>query len=124
MPLLLQLAVDTDEGDADSLSDFTATRSGDSLILTNVYGGAVTRTPGTDDGGSDSTIGSLDAADTKIELTVTTTGATVAGSGTNPRLLSDTWFGLANSITVPTTSTEAKQINVGIGGTQLYHQGC
>ncbi len=28
--------VDTDEGDGDSLSDFTATRDGDKLILTNV----------------------------------------------------------------------------------------
>lgn len=101
--------------------DFTAARSSDSLVLTNSFGGAITRTASLDDGGGDSTLASPDVPSAStIELTVTTTGATVAGSGTNPRLLSDTWFGLANSITVPTTSTEAKQINVGIGGTRNF----
>jgi len=111
--------VDTDEGDADSLSDFTAVRSGSSLILTNVYGGTVSRTPGTDDGGADSTISSLDTASTSIiELTETIPGAT--NTSNNPRLLADNWPGLATSITIPATSVEAKQINVGIGGTRNF----
>jgi len=113
--------VDTDEGDGDSLSDFTATRNGDKLVLTNVYGGAITRTPGTDDGLADSAIDSLDTANTStIELTVTTAGATVPASGANPRLLSDTWIGLADSITVPTTSVEMKQLNLASSGTRNY----
>lgn len=38
----------------------------------------------------------------------------------NPRLLSDNWFGLASSITIPATSVEPKQINVGVGGTRNF----
>ena len=111
--------VDVDEGDAGTDPDFTAVRDGNKLILTNIYGGSVFRTPGTDDGGSDSTIGSLDIASTSvIELTVTTAGATESSS--NPRLLSDTWIGLADSITVPTTSVEMKQLNLASAGTRNY----
>jgi len=101
--------------------NFSATRNGDKLVITNSFGGTVSRTPGTDDGGNDSAIDSLDTASTStIELTVTTAGATVAASGANPRLLSDTWIGLADSITVPTTSVEMKQLNLASAGTRNY----
>ena len=101
--------------------DFSATRDGDKLVITNTFGGTIARTAGTDDGGPDSAINSLDTASTStIELTVTTAGATVAASGANPRLLSDTWIGLADSITVPTTSVEMKQLNLASAGTRNY----
>jgi hypothetical protein len=115
--------VDTDEGDGDTLSDFTATRSGDSLILTNVYGGTVSRTPGTDDGLADSAIDSLDTASTSvIELNVTTAGATVTGAGTNPRLLSDSWLGLTDSVSIPSTSIETKGIPISTGSRSMVYQ--
>ena len=101
--------------------DFSATRDSDKLIITNTFGGTIARTAGTDDGGADSTLASPDTASTStIELTVTTAGATVAASGANPRLLSDTWVGLADSITVPTTSVEMKQLNLASAGTRNY----
>ena len=99
--------------------EFTASRNGDSLILTNTYGGAITRTAGTDDGGSDSAIDSLDAPATSlIELTVTTVGATVTPN--NTRLLSDTWLGLVESVTIPSTSIEMRQLNLAASGTRNY----
>lgn len=101
--------------------DFSATRDGDKLIITNSYGGTVSRTPGTDDGGADSTIDSLDAASTStIELSVTTAGATVSASGANPRLLSDTWLGLVSSVTVPSTNVTTEQMNLVAGGTRNF----
>lgn len=111
--------VDTDEGDGDSLSDFTARRDGDKLILTNVYGGAVSRTPGTDDGGADSAIDSLDEANTStIELSITTAGATTATG--NPRLLSDTWLGLTTTVQIPNTTVTKTPMNLVAGGTRNY----
>ena len=51
--------------------NFTASRSYDKLILTNQFGGTIARTPGCDDGGSDSTITSLDIKSTStIELSI------------------------------------------------------
>ena len=35
-------------------------------------------------------------------------------------MLSDTWIGLADSITVPTTSVEMKQLNLASAGTRNY----
>ena len=103
--------------------DFTATRSGDSLILTNTFGGAITRTAGCDDGGSDSTIGSLDIKSTSIiELSTTTAGATVTGAGTNPRLLSDSWLGLTDSVSIPSTSIETKGIPISTGSRSMVYQ--
>ena len=101
--------------------NFTATRSGDSLILTNEFGGAVARTAGCDDGGSDSTIASLDLKSAStIELTTTTTGATTAS--TNPRLLSDTWLGLTSAVTIPSTSIETKGIPISTGSRSMVYQ--
>jgi len=103
--------------------NFTATRSGDSLILTNEFGGLVARTAGCDDGGSNSTIGSLDIKSTSIiELSTTTAGATVTGSGTNPRLLSDTWLGLTESVQIPSTSVETKAIPISSGSRSMTYQ--
>lgn len=100
--------------------DFSAIRDGDKLVITNTYGGAITRTAGTDDGGADSAIDSLDTADTtKIELTVTTVGATSATG--NPRLLSDSWLGLATAVTVPVTNVTVEQMNLVAGGTRDFH---
>jgi hypothetical protein len=97
--------------------DFTAVREDNSLVITNDFGGAITRTAALDDGTG--TLGSPTApATTLIELTVTTAGATE--SSNNPRLLSDNWLGLASAITVPSTSVEPKQINVGLGGTRNF----
>ena len=44
----------------------------------------------------------------------------ITSSTGNPRLLSDTWIGLADSITVPTTSVEMKQLNLASAGTRNY----
>ena len=103
--------------------NFTATRSSDSLILTNQFGGAITRTAGCDDGGSDSTIASLDIKSTSIiELSTTTAGATVTGAGTNPRLLSDSWLGLTDSVSIPSTSIETKGIPISTGSRSMVYQ--
>ena len=99
--------------------EFSATRVGDSLILTNTYGGPITRVAGCDDGGADSAIDNLDIkALATIELSITTVGAT--STVNNVRLLSDTWIGLVDSVTVPTTSVEMKQLNLAASGTRNY----
>jgi len=43
-----------------------------------------------------------------------------ATNASNPQLLSDTWVGLASAVTIPTTSTDIKQINVGASGTRNF----
>ena len=86
--------------------DFTVARSGDSLVITNTRGGTCSASSVSDS--------------TRMTLTTTTAGSTVAASGANPRLLSDTWIGLADSITVPTTSVEMKQLNLASAGTRNY----
>lgn len=101
--------------------NFTARRESNTLILTNEFGGTVSRTAGLDDGGADSTIASLDAPSTDtISLTVTTAGLDDAGS--NPRLLSDTWLGLTDSVSIPSTSIETKGIPISTGSRSMVYQ--
>jgi hypothetical protein len=57
-----------------------------------------------------------DDSNSRISFEITTVGYMDA----NPRLLADNWLGLATSVTVPTTSIEPKQINVGLGGTRNF----
>ena len=117
----------------------TATRSGTALTIINSTGGYVTDSAETTDGGvtlTSNTAGGIITAATITDagssytgtaaVAVTTTGG-VAGSITiatsvagNPRLLSDTWFGLVDSVTVPTTTVEMKQLNLAAAGTRNY----
>ena len=41
-------------------------------------------------------------------------------SGNKKRLLSDTWLGIAESVTFPTTEVEMKQANLSLGGSRNY----
>ena len=101
--------------------EFTASRSGANLILTNTHGGVITRVAGTDDGGPDSAIDSLDIADVaEILLTTTTPGRT--DTTNNPRLLSDTWIGLTDNIGIPQTAIEMKQIPISSGTRNMAYQ--
>tara|TARA_R110002012_G_scaffold183332_5_gene349722 strand:- start:7588 stop:9582 length:1995 start_codon:yes stop_codon:yes gene_type:complete len=84
--------------------DFTVARSGDTLVITNIRGGACTA-PATNDS-------------TRLVITTTTAGATLTAN--NPRLLSDTWIGLVESVTVPTTSVEMRQLNLAASGSRNY----
>jgi len=86
--------------------DFTVARSGDSLVITNVYGGTCSASSVSDS--------------TNMTLTTTTAGATVSASGANPRLLSDTWLGLVSSVTIPSTNVTTEQMNLVAGGTRNF----
>jgi hypothetical protein len=121
----------------DSGEAITATRAANVLTVTNTNGGAVSNSTETTDGGVSTVTNTAGGVITNATITAAGSGFTAGGAitvtssgtngvitvtigGENPRLLSDTWLGLANSITVPTTSTEAKQLNVGIGGTRNF----
>ncbi len=88
---------------------FSASRSGDNLILTNTYGGTVSQSPAV-----------TNASGSELSLSTTTAGSTVAASGSNPRLLSDTWLGLVSSVTIPSTNVTTEQMNLVAGGTRNF----
>ena len=88
--------------------DFTVARSGDSLVITNTRGGTCSASSVSDS--------------TRMTLSTTTAGATVTGAGTNPRLLSDTWLGLTESVSIPSTSVETKAIPISSGSRSMTYQ--
>ena len=113
----IDISGDSDEEDIVDgiIAGVTIPETPDAFTLTKVGSGAgtqlvVTRTYS----------GELDveASCSNAHISVATT--TVGYEDGNPRLLSDNWLGLATSVTVPTTSTEAKQMNVGLGGTRNF----
>ena len=88
--------------------DFTVARSGDSLVITNTRGGACSASSVSDS--------------TRMTLSTTIAGATVTGAGTNPRLLSDSWLGLTDSVSIPSTSIETKGIPISTGSRSMVYQ--
>ncbi len=90
---------------------FSASRSGDNLILTNTYGGTVSQSPAV-----------TNTSGTDLSISTTTAGATVTGAGTNPRLLSDSWLGLTESVSIPSTSVETKAIPISSGSRSMTYQ--
>ena len=90
---------------------FSASRSGDNLILTNTYGGTVSQSPAV-----------TNTSGTDLSISTTTAGATVTGAGTNPRLLSDSWLGLTESVQIPSTSVETKAIPISSGSRSMTYQ--
>lgn len=118
--------------------DLTITRAANVLTITNSIGGYVADT--TEDTGGGVTVTSNTAGGVVTAVTINNTGSGFSGSGTatittggtnaeiaitvstagSPKLLSDTWIGLADSITVPTTSVEMKQLNLASAGTRNY----
>jgi len=127
--------------------DVTVSRSGAKLSISNNTGGYVnsgTYMTMEDSGGAVTDFGTLSAdvdGGVVTAVTITNAGSSVSGSGNltitsaagtdavlalaagssgNARLLSDTWIGLADSVTVPTTSVEMKQLNLASAGTRNY----
>ena len=118
--------------------DLTITRAANVLTITNSIGGFVTNSAEDTNGGV--TLDSNTAGGVVTAVTINNAGSSFSGSGTatittsgtnaeiaiatstagNPKLLSDTWIGLADSITVPTTSVEMKQLNLASAGTRNY----
>lgn len=109
----IDIASDVDEEDivdgiiaGVSNGNFSLTKSGSGagtqLVVTRTHSGDI----------------DTEASCSNAHISVATT--TVGYEDANPRLLADNWLGLATSVTVPTTSTEPKQINVGLGGTRNF----
>ena len=118
--------------------DLIITRAANQLTIINSIGGYVADT--TEDTNGGVTVTSNSAGGVVTAATINNAGTGFSGSGTktitaagddivlvittatagNPRLLSDTWIGLADSITVPTTSVEMKQLNLASAGTRNY----
>ena len=90
--------------------------NGGVTVTTNTAGGVITGATITNAGSGFSGSGyvNLDGSGTDGRITITTS---TAG---NPRLLSDTWLGLVDSVTIPTTSVEMKQLNLAAAGTRNY----
>lgn len=117
----------------------TAVRSGNVLTITNVIGGNVTETNvanHTEVSKSITTVGGVvssttitsagagyDSAPTIANITTGTTDATFTaalGAVDVKRLLSDTWLGIVESVTFPTTEVEMKQTNLSLGGSRNW----
>ena len=91
-------------------------------LSNDVDGGVVTAVTITNAGSS---VSSTSPAGGSKTLGITATGDNISLSLTpnttgNARLLSDTWIGLVDSVTVPTTSVEMKQLNLASAGTRNY----
>ena len=92
------------------LTNATATRDGATVTITSVHGGSnATATTHVDLAGAG-------------KSSSTFTFSSVVGTTTTPtsakRLLSDTWLGITESITFPTTEIEPKQVNLSLGNTR------
>ena len=78
--------------------------AGTKLVVTGTYSGDV----------------DSDATSTTAHITVETT--TLGYSDGNPRLLSDTWLGLTESVQIPSTSVETKAIPISSGSRSMTYQ--
>ena len=97
----------------DTLDDLTVTRNGAVVTVTNDHGGANgIATTITGLGGSATT-------DTGLSITSMTVGTTTS-TATGKRLLADTWLGIVESVTFPTTEIEMKQTNLSLGNTRNF----
>lgn len=87
---------------------FTAARSGNNLVITNDNGGTVSQSPT-----------ATNVSGTDLTLTTTVVGSTTSNTASK-RLMSDSWLGIAESITFPTTEIEMKQTNLSLGGSRNW----
>lgn len=123
--------------------DVSVSRSGATLTITNKTGGYVGAAMIAKTGLADSTItmGSVQGG-IITGVSLTNAGSSVSGSGnltitsnggtdgvlalvaetttTGKRLLADTWLGITESITFPTTEVEMKQTNLSLGGSRNF----
>ena len=84
-------------------ANFALTKSSSVLIVTNTYSGDTTKLP-------------TSSITTHIRPNITT----ISYNDANPRLLSDTWVGLANTIGIPDTAIDTTQMNLVAGGTRNF----
>lgn len=98
---------------ADGLSNASATRNGATVTITSKYGGS---------NAVATTMSQLDGTAKTINsnLTITSTVGTTTSASTGKRLLADTWLGITESITFPTTEVEMKQTNLSLGGSRNF----
>lgn len=94
-----------------TLSNVTATRNGAVVTITNDFKGASTISHHLGLSGSATT-------DTGITFT-STLGTTVSSTG-RAKLLADTWLGIVENVTFPTTEVEMKQNNLSLGGSRNW----
>lgn len=102
---------------ANGLSNVSATRNGAVVTVTNTHagnGGGVNNTTTTITGLTGSA-----TADTGLSITSMTVGTTTS-TATGKRLLADTWLGIVESLTFPTTEIEMKQTNLSLGNTRNF----
>jgi len=120
--------------------DLTITRAANVLTVTNTIGGFGANT--TEDTNGGVTISSSTAGGAITAVTINTAGtgfsgsgsATISSSGTdgviaittstagNPKLLSDTWLGLTDSVSIPSTSIDMKNIPISTGSRSMVYQ--
>ena len=97
----------------------TANSLGGVTLGTDVDGGIITAVTITNAGSSvsgseDLPLTSSAGANALITLSASATGG-------NPRLLSDTWIGLTDTVSLPTTSIEVKPINISSGSRNIAY---
>lgn len=97
--------------EVNSLSNVSATRNGAIVTVTNTNGGTTTETTKTELDGT---------AHSSSEITISSTLGTTTTTATGKRLLADTWLGITESITFPTTEVEMKQTNLSLGGSRNF----
>jgi hypothetical protein len=120
--------------------DLTITRAANVLTITNSIGGFVTNSAEDTNGGV--TVDSNTAGGAITAVTINTAGTSFSGSGSatisssgtdgviaittstagNPKLLSDTWLGLTDSVSIPSTSIETKGIPISTGSRSMVYQ--
>ena len=114
--------------------DLTISRNANVLTVTNQVGGLGATTTEDTNGGVTITTTTAGGAITAATINTAGSGFTAGGAyaigngeititptaAGNPRLLSDTWIGLANSISIPDTSIETTQMNLVAGGTRNF----
>lgn len=97
--------------EVNQLANVSAVRNGATVVITNEYKGTTVATTKTElDGTAHST----------NEITITNTVGTTSTSTVGKRLMSDSWLGIAESITFPTTEIEMKQTNLSLGGSRNW----
>ena len=94
-----------------TLSNVTATRNGTVVTITNDNAGASTVSHH---------LGLSGSATTDTGITFTSTLGTTSTAAGIKKLLADTWIGIAETITFPTTEIEMKQTNLSLGGSRNW----
>jgi len=120
--------------------DLTVTRAANVLTITNTVGGSTSNAAEDTNGGV--TIDSNTVGGQITAVAINNVGSGFSGSGTatissaltdgeiaitvttlgNPRLLSDTWMGLTDSVSIPSTSVDIKNIPISSGSRSMVYQ--